>query len=349
MYMKRVLVIFGGCSTEYEVSLTSASAVLAVIDRSRYEVLHLGITREGGVYYYEGGEDKIANNTWQEEYCYPATISMSRGTPTLWVEREGRLEKICFDIAFPILHGKCGEDGTLQGLCEMAGIPLAGCDMESSVIGMDKVLAHTLVSLAGIRVPKSIAISSMADFAEKQAEIEKLGFPLFVKPVRAGSSFGISRVLKWEDMEDAVKEAFLHDKKVVIEESISGFEVGCAVMGNEELTLGRVDEIELSQGFFDYEEKYTLKTSSIHMPARISEEEEQRIKETAAKIYRTLGCRGFTRVDMFFTKEKEIVFNEINTIPGFTSHSRFPNMMKGVGMEFGEVVDQVLELAVDTR
>lgn len=347
--MKRILVIFGGYSTEYEVSLTSASAVLAVMDRSRYEVLHLGITREGQALYYEGEEERIANNTWQEENCYPATISMSRGKPTLWVEREEHLKKMEFDIAFPILHGKNGEDGSLQGLCEIAAIPLAGCGMESSVIGMDKVLAHTLVSLAGIRVPESVTISSMAEYEDKRTEIEALGFPLFVKPVRAGSSFGISRVVKWEDMEDAVCEAFLHDKKVVIEESISGFEVGCAVMGNEELTLGRVDEIELSEGFFDYEEKYTLKSSSIHMPARISEEEEQRIKKTAAKIYRTLGCRGFTRVDMFFTREKEIVFNEINTIPGFTSHSRFPNMMKGVGMEFAEVVDQVLELAVNTR
>ena len=343
--MKKVLVIFGGCSTEYEVSLTSASAVLAVIDRSRYEVLYLGITREGQVYYYEGKEERIAENTWQGQDCYPATISMSRGEPTLWVERRERLEKISFDIAFPILHGKCGEDGTLQGLCEMAGIPLAGCGMESSVIGMDKVLAHMLVSLTGIRVPKSVNVNSLAEYEKKQGEIKALGLPLFVKPVRAGSSFGISRVLNWEDMEGAVKEAFLHDKNVVIEESINGFEVGCAVMGNEELTLGRVDEIELSQGFFNYEEKYTLKTSAIHMPARITQEEEGRIREAAAKIYRTLGCRGFARVDMFFTDEKEIVFNEVNTIPGFTSHSRFPNMMKGIGMDFAEVVNNVLELA----
>ena len=344
--MKKVLVIFGGCSTEYEVSLTSAAAVLAVLDRSRYEVLYMGITREGQVFYYEGKEEKIEKDTWQEADCYPATISMTRGIPTLWVEREGRLDKLNFDIAFPILHGKCGEDGTLQGLLEMAGIPLAGCGMESSVIGMDKVLAHTLVSLAGIRVPKSVSINSLAEYDKKQDEIETLGLPLFVKPVRAGSSFGISRVVKWEDMESAVKEAFSHDKTVVIEESINGFEVGCAVMGNEELILGRVDEIELSQGFFDYEEKYTLKTSAIHMPARITQEEEQQIRETAAKIYRTLGCRGFTRVDMFFTDEKEIVFNEVNTIPGFTSHSRFPNMMKGIGMDFAGVVNKVLELAV---
>ena len=162
-----------------------------------------------------------------------------------------------------------------------------------------------------------------------------------MKPVRAGSSFGITRVVKKEDMEQAVKEAFRHDGEVLIEEEISGFEVGCAVMGNEELTLGRVDEIELqkSEGdsFFDYEEKYTLKTSVIHMPARISAEEEARIREAAVKI-----CRDFTRVDLFYTDKKEIVFNEVNTIPGFTSHSRFPNMMKGIGSDFAQTVNGII-------
>ena len=146
-------------------------------------------------------------------------------------------------------------------------------------------------------------------------------------------------------MEEAVKAAFLHDSQVVIEEAISGFEVGCAVMGNDELIIGRVDEIELSQGFFDYEEKYTLKTSAIHMPARIAAEEEEKIRQTAGRIYRILGCRGFARVDMFFTEDKEIVFNEVNTIPGFTSHSRFPSMMKGIGLDFEKVVNRILQLA----
>ncbi len=343
--MKKVLVLFGGCSTEYEVSLQSASAVLAAIDREQYEVMLVGITREGCAYLYEGEQALIAENKWQGEQCYPATISMSRTYPTLWVERKGVLEKKQFDIVFPVMHGKNGEDGTLQGLCEMAGIPLAGCGMESSVLGMDKDIAHTLVSLAGIRVPKSITLNHVREFSEKEIEIKQLGLPVFVKPVRAGSSFGISKVTNTEDMEGAVAEAFLHDKQVVIEEYIDGFEVGCAIMGNAELTVGRVDEIALSEGFFDYEEKYTLKTSQIHMPARITEEEEARIKETAKKIYRTLGCKGFCRVDMFYTSSKEIVFNEVNTIPGFTSHSRFPNMMKGIGMDFKELVNQIIALA----
>lgn len=343
--MKRVLVIFGGCSTEYEVSLVSASAVMSAIDRSKYEVLHLGITRDGQAYFYEGEEAKIENDKWQESFCFPATISMSRGTSCLWVDRGGGLEKIPFDIAFPVLHGKNGEDGTIQGLCEMAGIRIAGCGMESSAIGMDKNLAHTLAALNGIRVPQYVSLKNIDEFAEKEEEIKALGLPVFVKPVRAGSSFGISRVTDSSDMERAVREAFRHDAEVVIEEAISGFEVGCAVMGNEELTIGRVDEIELSQGFFDFEEKYTLKTSAIHMPARITAEQEEAIREKAGKIYQTLGCKGFTRVDMFFTEEKEIVFNEVNTIPGFTSHSRFPNMLKGIGLTFEQVVGEILRLA----
>lgn len=343
--MKRVLVVFGGCSTEYDVSLVSAAAVAEAIDRNQYEVLYLGISKEGHSFYYEGNPDKIPQDRWQETRCFPATISMSREKHALWVDRDGGLEKIPFDIAFPILHGKNGEDGTIQGLCEMAAIPIAGCHMESSVLGMDKNLAHTLVSGTGIRVPQSVCLTGKDEYVEKFQEIQKLGLPVFVKPVRAGSSFGISLVSQEEELSNAVTNAFVHDTEVVIEEAIDGFEVGCAVMGNENLTVGRVDEIELSQGFFNYEEKYTLKTSSIHMPARISSSEEENIRKTAEKIYRVLKCKGFTRVDMFYTPQKEIVFNEINTIPGFTSHSRFPNMMKGIQKDFKEVVNEILKLA----
>lgn len=166
--MKRVLILFGGCSTEYEVSLVSASAVMQAIDKNKYEVLHLGITKEGHSLYFEGEETLIAEDKWQESACFPATISMSRERKELWVDRNGTLEKMEFDIAFPVLHGKNGEDGTLQGLLEMAGIPIAGCGMESSALGMDKDLAHNIASLAGIRVPKSVILQSTAEFAEKR-------------------------------------------------------------------------------------------------------------------------------------------------------------------------------------
>ena len=188
-------------------------------------------------------------------------------------------------------------------------------------------------------------MNTMQEYEADRSRVEALGLPVFVKPVRAGSSFGISRVTDLGDMDRAVQEAFAHDSQVVIEEAIDGFEVGCAVMGNETLTIGRADEIEIPTGFFDYEEKYTLKSSAIHMPARVTKEEEDRIRETAGKIYKVLGCKGFTRVDMFFTSKREIVFNEINTIPGFTSHSRYPNMMKGIGLDFKQVVNEIIRLA----
>ena len=177
---------------------------------------------------------------------------------------------------------------------------------------------------------------------------ELIGFPLFVKPVRSGSSFGVSRVTDQKDLAAAVRTAFTHDAEILLEEEVQGFEIGCAVVGNDKLVTGRVDEIELSGGFFDFTEKYTLKTSRIHCPARITEEQEAAAAEAAKTVYRALGCRGFARVDLFLTKEGTILFNEVNTIPGFTSHSRFPNMMKAVGVPFGRLVNHLIDLGVET-
>ena len=244
------------------------------------------------------------------------------------------------DLVFPILHGKNGEDGTLQGIFELAGIPLVGCGTLSSALCMDKDRAHKLVSLAGISVPKSVTFNRLnIDAVLSNAD---LTYPLFVKPVRAGSSFGITKVTAQQELKAAVELAFQHDTEVIVEEAIDGFEVGCAVLGTDTLIVGRVDEIELSDGFFDYTEKYTLKTSKIHMPARISPQTEKELQKAAVTIYRTLGCSGFARVDMFLTPSGRIVFNEVNTIPGFTSHSRYPNMMKGIGLSFADMLDKLI-------
>jgi D-alanine---D-serine ligase len=212
---------------------------------------------------------------------------------------------------------------------------------------MDKDIAHRLVALAGVSVPQSVVINSPTAADSLHNATAHLQYPLFVKPSCAGSSFGITRVLNPDGLLDAVKAAFEHDRKVVIEQGVDGFEVGCAVLGNDELTVGEVDEIELSRGFFDYTEKYTLKSASIHMPARIDPDTAMRIKHTAKIIYKILGCRGFARVDMFLTPAGEIVFNEVNTIPGFTSHSRYPSMLKGIGMSFDIIVDTLISLAVE--
>ena len=209
--------------------------------------------------------------------------------------------------------------------------------------------AHKLVSLAGISVPKALTFKEKKIFQRplRRDQRNLKLFPIFIKPVRAGSSFGVTKVISPEELDAAIRLAFQNDSEVIAEEAIEGFEVGCAILGNDELTVGRVDEIELSQGFFDYTEKYTLKTSKIHMPARIDEITERRIQKVAKTIYRALGCSGFARVDLFLTPDQKIVFNEVNTIPGFTSHSRYPNMMKRIGISFPEMLTKLLDLSLE--
>ena len=343
----KIAVIFGGNSTEYEVSLHSAFSVLENLDTEKYDVIPLGITRDGDWYRYYGDYALLPDNKWinDPDMLVPALISHSRSYKGIieLTEKGNVLTEI--DLVLPILHGKNGEDGTVQGLFELAGIPVVGCNALSSAICMDKDRAHKLVSITGVEVPKAVLIDEYHK-NDALALTEGLTYPLFVKPVRAGSSFGITKIFRSEELVDAVKVAFEHDNEVIIEENVDGFEVGCAVLGNDELTVGRVDEIELSHGFFDYTEKYNLITSNIYMPARIAPETEEKIRETAKIIYKALGCSGFARVDMFLTPDNRIVFNEVNTIPGFTSHSRYPNMMKGIGLSFSEVLDKLIGLYI---
>ncbi len=344
---KKIAVIFGGCSPEYGVSLQSAYAVAGHMDREKYEPVLVGISQEGTWYRFGGEEEKIPADTWcNVSDCIPAAVLPGRNDGCLLLLNGDKAEKCHIDAAFPVLHGKNGEDGTVQGMLELAGIPVAGCGTLSSALCMDKDRAHKLVSLEGIRVPKSFVLESGADMGAVSAKAEEIGYPLFVKPVKAGSSFGVTKVLGAGELPTAVEAAAAYDSKILMEEGISGFEVGCAILEGNGLTIGEVDEIELADGFFDFEEKYTLKTSAIHVPARIDSEKAEEIKRTAAVIYKALDCSGFARVDMFLSDSGEIVFNEVNTIPGFTAHSRFPNMMKAAGVSFGQILSAAIEKAV---
>ena len=344
--VQTILVLFGGCSTEHEVSLQSAAAVLEHIDPVRFRALPVGITREGRWLRYLGPAQALPGGKWQQAGpCVPCTLTLDRGgCRLLWLDGSGRKE--AFDAAFPVLHGKNGEDGTIQGVFELAGVPVVGCGVLPSALAMDKDRAHKLAALAGVAVPESAVFARGAAAADIHAAAERLGWPLFVKPVRAGSSFGISRVEGPAGLDAAVREAFCHDGEILLEEAVPGFEVGCAVLGNDVLTVGAVDEIELSEGFFNYEEKYTLKTSAIHCPARIPAEKAAEIQAAARAVYRALGCRVFARVDLFLTPDGRIVFNEVNTIPGFTAHSRYPSMMKAAGLDFGTLITRMIELGV---
>ncbi len=343
-----IAVLFGGRSSEYGISLQSASAVIKHMNRDRFVPVMIGITADGGWFYFNGDVDLIAEDTWHcSKECKPAFFSPDAGEHSLNIVTDNGIEKISIDAAFPVLHGKNGEDGTVQGLLQLSGIPIVGCGVLASALCMDKDRAHKLVKEAGIEVPQAFVLHPEydEDYALKQAEA--IGFPVFVKPVKAGSSYGISKVFTADDFIAAITEAFTYDNEVIVEENIDGFEVGCAVLGNEELVVGAVDEIELQRGFFDFTEKYGLITSQIHVPARIAPEKAAEIKETAKRIYRALGCGVFARVDMFLMPSGRIVFNEVNTIPGFTSHSRFPNMMKEVGISFAEVIERAIMLAIE--
>lgn len=346
---KNIVVLFGGASSEYEVSLQSAYAVICNMDRKKYHPVTVGITREGQWFYFTGETDKIQNDTWcNAADCVPAVLSPDRTNHHLMVCRAQSVpESIPVDAVFPVLHGRNGEDGTIQGIAELAGIPLVGCGTLSSALCMDKDRAHRLAERSGVRVPRAMVLMDNTAVNKACAFAETIGFPVFVKPVKAGSSFGVTKVKDMKNLAPAVALAFNYDNRVILEEAIEGFEVGCAVCGRDQLTVGEVDEIELygagdSSGFFDYTEKYTLKTSAIHVPARIPKEKAREIQETAKRIYRALDCAGFARVDLFLTPEGEIVFNEVNTIPGFTEHSRYPGMMRAAGYGFAEVLDRII-------
>ena len=322
---RTIAVIFGGCSPEYGVSLESAYAVIKNMDQEHYRPVPVGISRTGSWFYFTGSTEKIKADTWyNEEDCIPALLSPNRGAKRLLL---------------------------VQGLIELADLPLIGCGVLASALCMDKDRAHKMVRAAGIQTPKGLVLEKTClkkPESSKHLEclIEEIGYPLYVKPVKAGSSFGVTKVWESDKLKEAMAQAFAYDSQIIVEEHIEGFEVGCAVLGKEELIVGEIDEIELEKGFFDFTEKYTLQTSAIHVPARISHKKAEELKETAKQIYRVLGCSGFARVDMFLTPAGDIVFNEVNTIPGFTEHSRYPGMMKAAGYDFRELLEMLCRQAI---
>ncbi|MCM1246175.1 MAG: D-alanine--D-serine ligase VanG [Roseburia sp.] len=345
---KQIAILFGGCSPEYEVSLQSAYSVINHLNPIKYKPIPIGITPGGDWYLFQGSIEKIASDTWQDpKECVPVAVLPNRTEHALLLYGNEGVEKLDIDAAFPILHGRNGEDGTVQGLFELARIPLVGCGTLCSALCMDKDRAHKMAASAGIRVPKAFTARMGTKKDDIYQMAEEIGYPLFVKPVKAGSSYGVSKVPGHKWLFEAVESAFRYDTEIILEECISGFETGCAIMGGESLMTGEIDEIELASGFFDYEEKYSLMTSSIHVPARVTPEMAEKIKETAKTIYRALDCRGFARVDLFVTDEEELIFNEVNTIPGFTLHSRFPNMMKAAGITLEQVISMAIEAALD--
>lgn len=347
----RIAVFFGGCSSEYEVSLHSAAAVLRAINPARYELVQVGITRAGQWLYTDATPDEVETDRWHTAPgCVPAVLSPSREDRGLWLMRPEGCTLLPLDLCWPLLHGRQGEDGTLQGLLELAGLPFVGSGCLSSALCMDKEIAHNLALQAGIPCPRFVTVWQQGDIQRTARTVREnmAGIPLpwFVKPAAEGSSFGVTRVEEEAQLAPALENAFRYGPKVVVEEGIGGFEVGCAVLGNDEPMVGALDAIQLAGGFFDFHEKYTLESARILLPAPLDEDATRRAKDTALRLYRLFGCKDYARVDLFYTPGGALYFNEINTIPGMTAHSRYPGMLRTAGISFAEMVERMMQLEV---
>lgn len=347
MKKQTVMVLFGGRSPEHGISLQSAATVLENLDTEKYRPVAVGITREGRWYRFTGSWDAIREDQWSQGACTPAILSPDRGDRGLLLLGEDGCQRLPVDVALPMLHGCLGEDGTVQGLIQLAGIPLAGCGVLASALGMDKEMARKAAAAAGVAVPRCHTLGREEAASQAPALARRLGYPVFVKPARAGSSLGVRRVEEEGQLAPALEDALRYDSRVLLEEAVPGFEVGCAIAGTGALTLGAVDEIHLAGGLLDHGEKYHPVTSVTRAPARLPEEVTARIKETAVAVYRALDCAGFARVDLFLTPDQRVLFHEVNTIPGFTPHSRYPAMMAAAGISIPEVLDLVISSATE--
>lgn len=352
MQKTKLAVIFGGKSSEYLISLHSATSIIKNIPTDKFDITLIGITEEGKWLYFPGNVEEVDNNTWFKNPGCCEMILSPNATLKGFVKlnNDKSFETLSIDCVFPVLHGKNGEDGTIQGLCELSGIPYVGCGVLSSAVCMDKEFTHIVCESAGIKTAPFISVKNEKGLDTKatyEKALEKLGLPMFMKPANAGSSYGISKVRSYDEFLEGLKLAFKYDTKAVLEKTIEGFEIGCAVLGNDELMIGEVDEIEMYHDFFDYNEKYHSTTSKIHCPARISDELKSKAKEVAHNVYKALNCSGLTRVDMFLTPSNEIILNEVNTIPGLTSISRYPSMLKvGLKMGYTELIEELVKLAM---
>ena len=339
--MTKLLVLFGGQSTEHEISCLSAYSVLKNADRTRFVVRATGITREGDFIPADGIPlEDIRDGHWKKLKT-AGTTGIAAGIESLrWA-----------DVVFPVMHGIMAEDGTVQGLLSVLGKPFVGPGVLSSALCMDKVYAKIILREYGIPVVKGVSVdrSELGDFASVKAKIlAATGVPCFVKPSNSGSSVGASRVLSEDGLEAAVREAAQYDRRVLVEEYIRGKEVECAVLGNDDPAATVPGEIVSTADFYDYDDKYINGTSSTRIPADIPEAARQKIREIAVKAFKALDCKGLARVDFFYEPESGRIFvNELNTIPGFTEISMYSRMWEHEGVPMRELITRLVELGIE--
>ena len=353
MKKRNVCVLFGGMSPEHEVSLRSAEYVLENLDPEKYNVFPVGITKEGDWVLYTGGDySKLPTEEWME---YPknrrAAISPVRGQGLLSFEGDCVVREQV-DVVFPVLHGENGEDGTVQGLLQLAGIPFVGPRLAASAVAMDKTLTKLVADNA--KIPQAAwQLVTRRDMEKRMdrtlEELEgRFDYPMFVKPAGTGSSVGVSKVRTREELREALLMAAAYDEKVLVEEFIDGIEVEVAVMGNDSPVASVCGEIDSGADFYDYDAKYITDTSVAYVPARLEENVAEQIRDMAVRVYSAIGCRGLSRVDFFVTKkDSRVVFNEINTIPGFTSISMYPKLFAASGIPGKELIDSLIDHAME--
>lgn len=346
----RVGIIFGGKSAEHEVALQSAKNVIDAINKDKYEITLIGIDKEGrwqlndrSHYLLNEQNPKLIslNKTENEVALIPGDNK--------FLDTFGNRKLETLDVIFPIIHGTNGEDGTIQGMLKLAGIPFVGADVLGSAIGMDKDVAKRLLKEAGIPIADFVTV--------KKYELDKLGFemveeklkyPMFIKPANAGSSVGVSKASNRKELVEGLEKAFLYDYKVLVEEFIKGREVECAILGNENPIASAIGEIIPTHDFYSYEAKYIdEKGALLEIPAKIDSEVVKKLQEIAIETYKTLCCEGMARVDFFLTEDGKAIINEINTIPGFTKISMYPKLWEVSGLSYEKLIDRLIELAIE--
>lgn len=350
---KRLCILFGGESTEYEISLRSAYSVITNVDTSLYDIILVGITRNGKWCLYQGDYEKIINDSWFSPDLPTVSVLHGNKESAFIVEKsDSTYEKLYFDVIFPVLHGKNGEDGTIQGLFELAAIKYAGVGIIASSVGMDKTFTKIIFKHAGIDQADWVEIAKHEydNLNVKITEIEtKLGYPVFIKPANAGSSIGIGKAYNKDQLIEAIDEAFRFDRKILVEELLTGHEVECAVLGNRgHIKASCVGEIVASKDFYTYDEKYSSdSTSEIVIPANIESKYAEIVRENAIKAFESLDGKGLSRVDFFVDEKKgRVCINEINTMPGFTSISMYPKLFVESGLTYSQLLNEIIDIAL---
>lgn len=347
----KVCVIFGGQSPEHDISRKSVTSVINNLDKNKYELSIIGITKDGEWFLYTGDTANIKGGEWEAdiENKKHAIISPDAKDKAILVFDDGKISKIHPDIVFPVLHGEYGEDGTIQGLLELANLKYVGMGVLASANGMDKAYTKIVFADAGIPQADWVVVKTCEDQGAYIKEIEeKLGYPCFVKPCNTGSSVGVGKAHNREELIAALTEAAKFDRKILVEENIDGHEVECSVLGNEKPMAAEVGEILPTVEFYDFDAKYNDASTQLRIPADIDEETKEKIREYAVKAFKALDGMGLSRVDFFVKYEdNSIILNEINTMPGFTDISMYPKLWDAKGLGYGELLDKLIEFGLE--